>query len=162
MRYKKKIRKEISFVDRMKIISRSGINASSKLVSGDVDVNQIDSLDKRIELVISIVKSRSLTPGNMLFFVMYDIEDNRVRTQISKYLIKKGCIRIQKSIYLADLKREKFDEIHSDLAQVQACYDNKDSILIVPISTDYLQSMKMIGKDIDADLIINPKNTIFF
>jgi len=162
MKYRRKVRKEISFVDRMKIISRSGIKPSRGSVNGDLDINQIDTLDKRIELLFSIVKSRSLKPGNMLFFVMYDIEDNRVRAQISKYLIKKGCIRIQKSIYLADLKRERYEEIHSDLAQVQACYENKDSILIVPISTDYLQSMKMIGKDIDADLIINPKNTIFF
>ncbi|WP_249170570.1 hypothetical protein [Porphyromonas levii] len=48
------------------------------------------------------------------------------------------------------------------LAEVQACYDNEDSILIVPISTDYLQAMKVIGAAIDVDLILKRKNTLFF
>jgi CRISPR-associated protein Cas2 len=98
----------------------------------------------------------------MLFFVMYDIAHNKVRNMVAKYLIKRGCYRIQKSIFLADLPPEDFSKIKSDLAEVQAAYDNNDSILIVPISTDYLKSMKIIGQNIDVDLIMRNKNTLFF
>lgn len=52
--------------------------------------------------------------------------------------------------------------IHRDLAEVQSLYDNHDSILVVPISTDYLQAMKIIGKSIELDIIMKSKNTLFF
>jgi len=98
----------------------------------------------------------------MLFFVMYDIEDKRVRNLVSKYLVKKGCTRIQKSIFLADLPSSKYEKIRNDLTEVQAAYENLDSILVVPISTDYLKSMKIIGKNISVDVITKSKNTLFF
>lgn len=93
---------------------------------------------------------------------MYDIESNKVRNQIVKYLIRKGCTRVQKSIFLADLPTADYDEIRTNLTEVQQCYDNEDSILIVPISTDYLRSMKIIGQTLDVELILKTKNTLFF
>ena len=98
----------------------------------------------------------------MLFFVMYDIESNKVRRYVVKYLEKKGCTRIQKSIFLADLSVEKYQAIRKYLADVQAAYQNEDSILIVPITTDYLRAMKVIGQNINVDIITHSKNTIFF
>ena len=93
---------------------------------------------------------------------MYDIESNKVRNQVAKYLLRKGCFRVQRSIFLADLNNQDYEQIRSDLLEVQACYDNHDSIMIVPISTDFLRSMKIIGKSIDIDIIMNSKNTLFF
>ncbi|WP_314666754.1 CRISPR-associated endonuclease Cas2 [Prevotella aurantiaca] len=105
-------------------------------------------------------KSRPAT--NMLFFVMYDIESNKVRYHISKYLERKGCVRIQRSIFLADLDKSIYDEIRSDLAEVQSLYDNHDSIIVCPVSTDQLRAMKVIGENIDVDIIIHSRNTLFF
>ena len=98
----------------------------------------------------------------MLFFVMYDIESNKVRRYVVKYLERQGCTRIQKSIFLADLEMSKFNEIKNDLAEVQAVYENNDSILVVPITTEYLRSMKIIGQNIDTDVITHSRNTLFF
>ena len=98
----------------------------------------------------------------MLFFVMYDIESNKVRNQVAKYLLRKECFRVQRSIFLADLNNQDYEQIRLDLSEVQACYDNHDSIMIVPISTDFLRSMKIIGKSIYIDIIMNSKNTLFF
>lgn len=41
-------------------------------------------------------------------------------------------------------------------------YDNKDSIFIVPLSIDYIRSMKVIGENVDFDLILKTRSTIFF
>ena len=98
----------------------------------------------------------------MLFFVMYDIESNKVRNLVAKYLIRMGCTRIQKSFFLADLEPDSVSKIKSDLADVQSAYENNDSILIVPVSTDELRAMKIIGQNIDVDLIVRNKNTLFF
>lgn len=97
-----------------------------------------------------------------MFFVMYDIESNKVRRYVVKYLERQGCTRIQKSIFLADLEMSKFNEIKNDLAEVQAVYENNDSILVVPITTEYLRSMKIIGQNIDIDVITHSRNTLFF
>jgi len=98
----------------------------------------------------------------MLFFVMYDIESDKVRYNVVKYLERMGCVRIQKSIFLADISAEKYRSIRNDLAEVQALYDNHDSIIICPVSTDLLRNMKIIGKSVDVDVIIKSKNTLFF
>lgn len=97
----------------------------------------------------------------MIYFIMYDIESNKVRTLVAKYLIRKGCTRVQKSIFIASTERPVFDEIRKDLKEVQECYDNSDSILLVPVSTDEIRAMKVIGQNIDFDLALKNKNTLF-
>ncbi len=92
---------------------------------------------------------------------MYDIESNKVRTLVAKYLIRKGCTRVQKSIFIASTERPVFDEIRKDLKEVQECYDNSDSIILVPVSTDEIRAMKVIGQNIDFDLALKNKNTLF-
>jgi len=49
-----------------------------------------------------------------------------------------------------------------DLAAVQSCYENNDSIIVCPISTDYLRALRIIGKNIDVDIVLKNKNTLFF
>lgn len=93
---------------------------------------------------------------------MYDIENNKIRTQIAKYLKKKGCVRVQKSIFLASTERATFNEIHSTIRQVQEVYDNYDSIFFVPVSVDQLRAMKVVGQSISYELILGNKNTLFF
>lgn len=98
----------------------------------------------------------------MTYFIMYDIENDKVRHLVHKFLIKKGCTRIQRSIFLADTPHEVYDEIKTSLADIQSFYKNEDSIIIVPISTDHIKAMKVIGQSIDIDLILKNKTTLFF
>lgn len=98
----------------------------------------------------------------MLFFVMYDIESNKVRTLIHKYLKRKGCTPIQRSIFLANTSMDVYEEIKDDLVAVQEAYENNDSIIVLPVSTDYLRMMKIIGQKIEVDVITHSRNTLFF
>ena len=93
---------------------------------------------------------------------MYDIENNKVRTSIAKYLEQNGCLRVQKSIFFAQSQRQTFNKIHADLKHIQELYDNNDSIFLVPVSTDQVRAMKIIGQNTDFDIIIGNKNTLFF
>jgi CRISPR-associated protein Cas2 len=155
---KKKI---VPFAEKMLKRYASGLSEQPPDLTKAVNLDDLPSIDKRIEEVLNIVK-RKHDNRHMLFFVMYDIESNKVRNQVVKYLLRKGCMRVQKSIFIADLEHAVYQEIRSDLTEVQACYENEDSILVVPISTDYLQAMKIIGKNIDVDLVLKNKNTLFF
>lgn len=126
-----------------------------------VKLDGLQSIDERIDSIFKIVKS-SNNASNMLCFVMYDIASNKVRYQVVKYLEKMGCSRVQKSIFLGNITRENYEKIRKDLAEVQAAYDNEDSIFITPISVDLLSSMSIIGKQVDIDIITQSKNTLFF
>jgi len=152
---------EIPFVEIMKKLNSAGLKktAPNRVLSGE---EEIMSLENRVEYLLDIIHRDKRPASNMLFFVMYDIESNKVRYQIMKYLIKKGCTRVQKSIFLADLPSSIYNTIREELALVQESYDNNDSILIFPISTDYLSAMKIIGQSIDIDVITRSKNTLFF
>lgn len=155
-------KKKFSFVEVMRKLNRAGIDTSLVPNRLPNDLDSFPSIDERIERVIGVLANPLRPISNMLFFVMYDIENNKVRSQIAKYLIRKGCTRVQRSIFLADLNATLYESIKSDLLEVQAMYDNHDSIMIVPISTDNLKSMKVIGQSIDVDIIMKSKNTLFF
>lgn len=143
-------------------IAASGLSDSPAPSREQEKWDVLPSLSERVKTILGVVNKPERKPTNMLFFVMYDIESNKVRRYVVKYLEKKGCFRVQKSIFLADLPMENYQAIRADLAEVQAAYENMDSILIVPISTDYLRAMKVIGENIDIDIVTHNKNTLFF
>lgn len=143
-------------------IANAGIAADVAVSQVDCEWQDLETLEERTQRILGIVNNKHKKITDMLFFVLYDIESNKVRYQVSKYLLKCGCFRIQRSVFLAELSPEKYQQIKSDLADVQACYENKDSILIVPVSTELLNAMKIIGKSINIDIITRSKNTLFF
>lgn len=149
------------FTEVLMRIKQAGLEKSPPPNRKDFEVEALDSIEKRVAQLFNIVE-RDQTVGNMVYFVMYDIEDNKVRVQVSKYLVKRGCQRIQKSIFLANTDRKVFDEILDDLRAVQQCYDNNDSILLIPVSTDEIKAMRVIGQNIDVDITLRNRNTLFF
>ena len=152
----------LSFVEKMKKIHQAGLTNSPPANRTTTIDPDLPSLSKRIEKLMGFIKRDPQNSLSMIYFVMYDIEDNKVRTQIAKYLIRKGCTRVQKSIFIANTDRTIYNEIQKDLKEVQQCYDNNDSVLLIPISTDEIRAMKLIGKNIDFDLAIKNRNTLFF
>ena len=162
MKKGKKPREPLSFVETMRKLIHAGISGSAVPNRQSDDEISLSPLEERAQRILGIVNRNDRPPYNMLFFVMYDIESNKVRRQVAKYLLRKGCTRVQRSIFLADLAMSEYDTIRKDLTEVQAAYENKDSILIVPISSDYLRSMKIIGQQIALDIIMHNKNTLFF
>ncbi len=159
---KKKPCQQLTFVEKMQKLAHAGIEKVAEPNRPATRWEELSSLEDRLERVLGIINQVNRPASNMLFFVMYDIESNKVRSQVVKYLQRKGCVRVQRSIFLADLAISEYDSIRKDLAAVQAAYDNNDSILIVPISSDYLRAMKIIGQKIEVDVIMHNKNTLFF
>ena len=57
---------------------------------------------------------------------------------------------------------EKYEQIKGDMVMVQSLYENHDSIIVCPVSSDILRSMKIIGQNINLDVITQNKNMLFF
>ena len=158
-----KTKTHLDYLEALNKLKNSGLSGGNEIDSlRDYGSDVLPDIKVRINKILNIINETERPSHNMLFFVMYDIESNKVRNLVSKYLIKRGCTRIQKSIFLADMPSEVCDEIKTALSQVQAMYENSDSIIICPVSTDLIRAMKIIGKNIDVDLIMKNKNTLFF
>jgi CRISPR-associated protein Cas2 len=157
----KKKRKELSFYERITRIRKAGLQSKGDLVSVPRNYEMLP-LAERLPLVDKVLSKYSNKKiDEMYAFIMYDIENNKVRNHIAKYLIKQGCTRVQKSVFLAELKRKTYQDIHSTLKDINAMYDNHDSIFFIPIGEDILNNMKIVGLNIDFELITNPGNTMF-
>lgn len=158
----KKPRTPLTLHQKLLKIKRAGLSHQRPPDAYDPEQAELPTLEERIDRIFELYSLNQKKPTGMIYFIMYDIENNKVRTHIAKYLKKKGCVRVQKSIFLASSEREKFNEIHQTIKEVQEFYDNNDSIFFVPVSVDQLRSMKIIGHSIDYDLIIGNTNTLFF
>ena len=133
----------LHYLEVLRKLKRSGLENSPVVNRLAVRVDDMPSLQQRIDAILGIIHHIKKQGGKMLFFIMYDIESNKVRYNIVKYLERMGCYRIQKSIFLANLSMEKFERIKSDMVEVQSLYENHDSIIVCPVSSDIIRSMKM-------------------
>ena len=158
----RKPRSPISPIEALRKLARSGLQNSPHPNRHIEGVDPLATLESRIASLLGIATKPSRPATGMSFFVMYDIESDKVRRLVAKYLIGKGCTRIQRSIFLADLDKSLYDQIKEDLAEVQSLYDNHDSIIVCPVSTDQINLMHVIGQQIDIDIITHQRNTLFF
>lgn len=151
----------LSFIQKMKALSESGISNSPILGSRDND-DTLQSLESRVDKILGLSDNVKKRKDRMLFFVMYDIENDKVRRLVVRYLQKLGCTRIQKSIFLAEGPVAVYNRIKDELSEVQTVYENQDSIIVLPITTDYLRMMKIIGREVNLDIVTKTKSTLFF
>ena len=141
------------YLEVLRKLQRSGLEDSPVINRLAVRADDMPTLQQRIDVILGLIHQTTKQGGKMLFFIMYDIESNKVRYNI---------YRIQKSIFLANLSMEKYEQIKSDMVEVQSLYENHDSIIVCPVSSDILRSMKIIGQNINLDVITQNKNTLFF
>ncbi len=125
---------------------------------GDDDLKP---LPERIQLILGIIKSQTVKATTMNYLIMYDIEKDKVRSLIAKYLLSQGCIRVQKSVFLCHSNHAKFDQIKDTLVEINEIYENKDSIILIPLNVSDARGMKLIGQNVNIEQIIDPPNTVF-
>ncbi len=76
---------------------------------------------------------------------------------------KEGCLPIQKSVFMANTtEHARFQSIFESLKEVNAFYDNHDSIILVPVNVTDVRSMKLIGTNVTIETLVDPPNTMFF
>lgn len=119
-------------------------------------------LAERVEKIIQLFKKAAMTPPHQtLGFIMYDIEDNKIRKHIAKYLERLGYLRIQKSIFFGNINRKVHDDVYKALKDINELYDNQDSIVFLPVSSDDISRVKLIGKNIEFQVMMESKNVLF-
>ena len=157
----RKKKEPLPYIEVLRRLAHAGVKDSPDVNRDTGNTEDMPSLRDKVDFLIGVVNRQQRKATDMLFFIMYDIESNKVRREIAKYLEDKGCFRIQKSIFLASADRSVYEQIKADLAEVQALYDNHDSIILCPVSTDEMRAMKVIGQELNIDIITQTSNTLF-
>lgn len=120
-------------------------------------------IDQKIHAMMEWMTKQSRIKSNvMLYLIMYDIENNKIRTHIAKYLTKKGCLRIQKSVYLAKSSVAVMKDISKTLKEINEVYQNYDSIFVLPVPEEKFSNITVIGQNVEFELVTKPKNVLFF
>lgn len=87
----------------------------------------------------------------MNFFICYDISDDKRRLRLSKLLLRSGCERVQKSVFVAaDFERIEMMRLKNKVERLlNVLYTEgvsiEDSVLYIPLENDAVQDVVWQG-----------------
>ena len=86
----------------------------------------------------------------MHYVLCYDIENDRLRDRVAKQFAKNGCLRIQKSVFVAPhLLKKDLQRLRNDLNRVfaRSPLAATDSILVIPLPNEYSGEITQWGSN---------------
>lgn len=86
----------------------------------------------------------------MNYLLAYDISDNRNRKKVSDYLIEKGFLRIQNSVFMGEIASSKINEILENVCML--IDEMEEAFLCVPINKESYENIFNYGKSKDYNI----------
>ena len=104
----------------------------------------------------------------MNFFICYDISDDKRRLHLAKLLLRTGCKRVQKSVFIAiDFERSEMLHLktHVDTLLNKRYTEGvslEDSVLYIPLDNDAVKNVVWEGNSTKWTELWKKKQGIFF
>lgn len=95
----------------------------------------------------------------MIAWVLYDIENDSVRSKVAKICKQTGLYRVQFSVFLGTINKDQKDTLQLQIEEL--IDESKDSIYIFPMSKNELQATVLLGKAFDKSLITDEVKALF-
>ena len=116
---------------------------------------------ERMALVQRWLRTRSPQAiRHVVFVVMYDITDDKVRKYVADFLLREGMVRIQKSVFLGKRPVKAYRTLADKLREINGMYANHDSILVMPVPEEKAYRMRVIGVDLDVRMVLARPNVL--
>jgi len=96
----------------------------------------------------------------MRTWLIYDISDDKTRNRVVKLCKNSGLYRVQKSVFLGNIEKNRLDELHlecEDLISMET-----DSLYIFPMCEDDFKKVKTSGNAFDKKLVSDEILSMFF
>ena len=97
---------------------------------------------------------------SVLAWVVYDIRADQRRNKVAKVCKQYGLLRVQKSVFLGRLERNRFDEL------AERCLDlideDTDSVYLFPFCQEDFRQVKVLGQGFDRKLVNDEMLAQFF
>ena len=121
------------------------------------------SIEDKLENVNLIFNAENLTKKQyMVYLICYDITRNKLRTKIADYLQERGCRRVQKSVFMGELHRKHFKLLYQTLQDISDALEENDTIIMMPVSEGNVQSMKMLGQEVNMSFTLSREKVLLF
>jgi CRISPR-associated protein Cas2 len=95
----------------------------------------------------------------MIAWILYDIEDDKIRNKIAKLCKQAGLYRVQFSVFLGTLDKNKKDGLELEIEEL--INKEKDSVYIFPMAKSELQATALLGKAFDKKMVTDEVKALF-
>lgn len=93
-------------------------------------------------------------------WLIYDITDDRKRRELIRIAQKYGLYRVQKSVFLGNIEKEKLDKV---IVESKKVIDLKeDSVYIFPVCDADYKKATLLGLSFEEDIVRDEKPVLFF
>jgi len=96
----------------------------------------------------------------MYAWLIYDITENKARHKVAKSAQKKGLYRVQKSVFLGTINKNKFDELKIECEDL--IDEETDSVYLFPLCEKDFKAVVTIGQAFDDALVTDKIKALFF
>jgi CRISPR-associated protein Cas2 len=94
-----------------------------------------------------------------LVWVLYDISENKPRSQVAKLCKQAGLYRVQKSVFLGTIIRNRLDELRMEIEDL---IDKiTDSVYIFPMCEPDFKKVNLLGQAFDEKLVTDEVRALF-
>ncbi|WP_295584933.1 CRISPR-associated endonuclease Cas2 [uncultured Lamprocystis sp.] len=94
-----------------------------------------------------------------LVWIIYDIVDDKPRAKIAKLCKEAGLYRVQKSVFLGTIERNRLDELR---LQIEAWEnDEVDSVYIFPMCEADFKKVILLGQAFDKRMVNDEVRALF-
>jgi CRISPR-associated protein Cas2 len=94
-----------------------------------------------------------------LVWVIYDILADKSRTKVAKLCKEAGLYRVQKSVFLGTIERNRLDEL---ILQVEVLIDqNTDKLYAFPMCQPDFKKVMLLGQAFDRALVTDEVRALF-
>ncbi|MBF4806412.1 MAG: CRISPR-associated endonuclease Cas2 [Pseudoleptotrichia goodfellowii] len=95
----------------------------------------------------------------MITWFIYDITDNKIRNNIVKTAKEYGLYRVQKSVFLGNVNKNKLDEIILESKKI--INEKEDSVYIFPMCEKDFKKSVLLGISFDKDFVLGELPALF-
>ena len=96
----------------------------------------------------------------MMTWLIYDITDDRKRRELIRIAQKYGLYRVQKSVFLGNIEKEKLDKVKKKKKKVIDL--KEDSVYIFPVCDADYKKATLLGLSFEEDIVRDEKPVLFF
>lgn len=94
-----------------------------------------------------------------LIWILYDISKDKPRTRVAKLCLEAGLYRVQKSVFLGTIERNRLDEL---IMQAEELIDKgSDSLYAFPMCQPDFKKVVLLGQAFDRDMVTDEVRSLF-
>lgn len=93
--------------------------------------------------------------------MIYDISNNSLRQKVANKLLQAGMERIQLSVFIGEIQKDKLPRLFKTIEQVMASRSSpNDKFFHFRLSKTQVRQMYSIGQELDLDYLLGDLHTL--